>query len=117
VNAHNNPINCLCAIDDQYFATGAAKEVKVWKFYECVQVIPNAHQNTILSMKTLRVMNHQERALEFMLATGSKDKHVRLWSLKQFLQAGAEDQISQPNRIRQISDVTLSHYSQVNTIE
>ena len=48
------------------------KEVKIWKFYECVYVISNAHSNSILSMKMFKIMNRNTH--EYVLATGSKDK-------------------------------------------
>ena len=57
LNAHNSQINCSANINDQYFATGASKEVKIWKFYECVHVIPNAHSNAILSLKVMKFQN------------------------------------------------------------
>ncbi|CDW71136.1 traf-type zinc finger family protein [Stylonychia lemnae] len=121
VNAHTSQINCITAVNDQLFATGATKEVKIWKFYECVQVIPTAHSTAILSIKAFKIMNHSTRQLELMLATGSKDKHLKLWSLQQLLQENnqqlqiEESSVEQSHRMRHSSDMVLAHYSQVNT--
>jgi hypothetical protein len=68
-------------VSNKLFATGAMKEVKVWKFYECVHVIPQAHQNAVLCLKVLKIMNSAERKFEMMLASASKDKQLKLWSL------------------------------------
>jgi WD40 repeat protein len=39
------------------FATGAMKDIKVWKLFECIHIIPNAHSNAVISLKTFRIMN------------------------------------------------------------
>eukprot|EP00347_Sterkiella_histriomuscorum_P004373 403360704 len=129
VNAHSSQINCLSKVSDELFATGATKEVKIWKFYECVHIIPNAHSNQILSIKSFMIMNSQSRVLEPFLVTGSKDKQLKLWNLNQILsesinqseQNGINNQIEQSHRVRasqlQNDAIILPHYSQVNTFE
>lgn len=89
LNAHNSPINCVQAVNDKYFATGAMKEVKIWKFYECVHVIQTAHQNSVLSLKVFKIMNHLDKSYEQVLATGSKDKQLKLWSLASLVDESA----------------------------
>ncbi|TNV82776.1 hypothetical protein FGO68_gene14731 [Halteria grandinella] len=113
LNAHNSQINCIQSINDKYFATGGMKEVKIWKFYECIHVIANAHQNSVLSMKVFKIMNHIEKAYEQVLATGSKDKQLKLWSLATLNESGDDGQ--QQVCLRNLNEMTLSHYSQVNT--
>ena len=81
VNAHNTQINCIANISDKYFATGAMKEIKIWKFYECVHIVPNAHQNSVLSLKLFNILNPSDRKREVLLASGGKDKQLRLWSI------------------------------------
>jgi WD40 repeat protein len=83
MNAHSSQINCITALNDesQMYATGAIKDIKVWRLFDCVHVIPNAHTNAILSLKTFRVMNQLERKFEQVLVSGSKDKQLKIWSL------------------------------------
>jgi len=50
------------------------KEIKVWKLFECVHIIPNAHTNSILSLKMFRIFNPNDRKHEDMLVSGGKDK-------------------------------------------
>ena len=43
LNAHTSQINCISKLNDTYFATGAMKEIKIWRLFECVQVLATAH--------------------------------------------------------------------------
>jgi hypothetical protein len=43
LNAHASQINCISKLSDTYFATGAMKEIKIWRLFECVQVLATAH--------------------------------------------------------------------------
>ena len=62
------------------------KEIKIWKFYECLTVIQNAHANAVLCIKTFKLMNVNERILELVLASGSKDKHLKMWNISQVIE-------------------------------
>ena len=76
LNAHTSQINLIAKIDDTFFATAASKEFKVWRCYECLVNVPNAHMNTILCMKVLERFN----SCANMIATGSKDKQMKFWN-------------------------------------
>jgi WD40 repeat protein len=73
-------------LNETYFATGAMKEIKVWKLFECIHVIPNAHTNSILSLKMFKIFNPSERKTEEVLASGGKDKQLKLWNITNIMQ-------------------------------
>jgi hypothetical protein len=57
------------------------KEIKIWKLFECVHVIANAHANSILSLRMFSLYNPTERKNEEILASGGKDKQLKLWNI------------------------------------
>ena len=85
MNAHNSQINCITGIQDKFFATGAMKEIKIWKFFECLTVIQNAHSNSVLCIKAFKIFNSSDRNLELILASGSKDKNLKFWGISSIL--------------------------------
>ena len=118
VNAHSSGINCIANVADKYFATGSTKEIKIWKFYECVHIIPNAHQNSILSLKLFSIMNYHDRRNELFLASGGKDKQLKLWGMDSLLESqSSQASHAPPMSVRNSNEMTLSHFSQVNTFQ
>jgi WD40 repeat protein len=61
------------------------KEIKIWKLFECVHLIPTAHSNSILSLKMFSLYNPSERKNEEILASGGKDKYLKLWNVGNLL--------------------------------
>ena len=81
-------------------------------------MIPNAHSNSILSLKMFKMFNPNERRSEEILASGGKDKQLKLWNITHLI-SGINADISQNEgdqpHARNLSEISLSHYSQVNT--
>lgn len=111
LNAHSSQINCLTSVSGQLFATGALKEIKLWKCFECVHVIATAHSNAIITLKMMRFGDGG-----VLLASGSKDKQMKLWGNVMSSNGEWGGVVGGGGR-ESLSEMTLSHYSQVNTFE